>query len=123
MPKSVPSKFEFDLVSFVSEHDGISVRDIYDGFGKPQGFVRGTIVKTMDRLLKKGLVERELVEGTFVYRSKQGREELDRILVQSFVEERLGGSISPLALFLSKAEGLDPNELRRLREILDKLEP
>ena len=64
-----------------------------------------------------------MVEGTFVYRAKQGRSELDHDLVESFVKERLGGRISPIALFLSEAMGLDPEEMKKLKELIENLEP
>ena len=123
MASRPPGKFEFDLLQFLSQHERLSVRELHDQFGKPQGYIRGTIVKSMDRLLKKGLVERELVDGTFVYRTKQQTEDLDRQLVESFIHDRLGGRLKPIALFLSEAKGLDPKELKHLKELLDKMEP
>lgn len=122
MASRPPGKFEFDLLGFLAQHDGLSVRKIFEGFGKPQGYVRGTVVKAMDRLLKKGLVERELVEGTFVYRAKHGKEDLDRQLVESFVKERLGGRLAPIAAFLSESKDLDPEEFQQLKELLDRTE-
>jgi len=99
------------------------VRDIFEQFGKPLGYIRGTIVKSMDRLLKKGLVERTLVDGTFMYRTKQASEDLERQLVQSFIHDRLGGSLKPIASFLADPQGIDPAELKELRDLLEKLEP
>ncbi len=122
MASRPPGKFEFDLLQFLSSQGSLSVRDIFDQFGKPQGYTRGTIVKSMDRLLKKGLVERELVEGTFIYSAKQASEDMERQLVESFVKDRLGGSLKPIASFLADAKGIDPAELKELRELLDKLE-
>ncbi len=122
MPSRPPGKFEFDLLQFLSQHDGLSVRDLHELFGKPQGYIRGTIVKSMDRLLKKRLVKRELIEGTFVYQAKHETEDLDRQLVESFIKDRLGGRIKPIALFLSEAKGLDHKELQQLKALLEKLD-
>lgn len=117
-----PARFEHELLRFLADNPNSAIRDAYEKFGKPKGMIRGTIVKTLDRLLKKGLVERSLVDGTYLYQAKQGADELDRTVVESFIKQRLGGRLKPLALFLADAEGLDPDELRELREALDKLE-
>ena len=121
MPYRPPAKFEFDLLQFLSGHEGLTVRQIFEEFGQAQGYVRGTIVKSMDRLLKKGLVEREIVEGYFVYRAKDQREDLERKLVESFVMDRLGGRLAPLASFLTSTEALDPDEVKKLREHLNQI--
>ena len=123
MRSKPPSKFEFDLLAHLAEHDALAVREIFDGFGKPRGYVRGTIVKAMDRLLKKGLVTRELVDGAFMYRAVQRKEDLDQALVESFVKDRLGGRLAPIATYLSGAPDLDPADLAKLRELLQKMEP
>lgn len=123
MPSNAPGKFEFDLLQFLSQHDAISVRQIFDAFGKPRGFVRGTIVKSIDRLLKKGFVDRELVDGTYLYRTRQDAEGMERELVRSFIRERLGGRLKPIASFLAQEEGIDPAELERFKELLDQTEP
>lgn len=121
MASRPPAKFEFDLLQFLSGHEGLTVRQIFEDFGKPQGYIRGTIVKAMDRLLKKGMVERELVEGSFVYRALRGKEQLERQLVESFIKDRLGGRLAPIASFLAEAENLDPEEVRKLKELLDQM--
>lgn len=123
MASRSPSKFEFDLLAYLAQHDGLTVRQIFDDFGRSKGYVRGTVVKAMDRLYKKGRVSRELAEGAFIYRTVQGTEDLDRQLVESFIRDRLGGRLTPLAAFLSEAEDLDPEELRKLKELLEDKEP
>lgn len=117
-----PARFEFALLQFLAANEPLSVRDIYEGFGKPRGFIRGTVVKTMDRLLKKGLVERELVDGTFLYRSRQNADALDRQLVDSFIRERLGGRLKPIAAYLLESKAIDPKELRELRAMLEQID-
>ena len=99
------------------------MRQIFDAFGKPRGFVRGTIVKSIDRLLKKGLVDREMVDGTYLYRTRQDAERMEREMVRAFIRERLGGRLKPIASFLAQEEGIDPAELERFKELLDATEP
>lgn len=110
-------------MAFLSQNPDLSVGQLHEQFGRPRGYVRGSLVKAMDRLLKKGAVERQMVDGTYRYRTVQGREELDRQLIDSFVKERLGGKLGSLAAYLTGPDGVDPAELQALREILSEHKP
>lgn len=113
-------RFEYELLRFLCNQPKRSVREIYDDFGKPGGLVRGTIVKAMDRLMKKGLVDRELSGGLFRYSSVATAEQLEKDLVDSFVRDRLGGSIAPLASYLAEARTLSRTEAEALQHILER---
>lgn len=122
MDASPPGKFEYELLRFLSGQEDLSVRQIFEEFGRPRGFVRGTIVKAVDRLLKKGLVDRKKVDGTFLYRTRQDAERMERQLVEAFIKERLGGRLKPIASFLAQSEDIDPSELEQFKELLDEME-
>lgn len=123
MASGAPARFEFDLLAYLAGKDGVTVRQAHDEFGRPRNYVRGTTVKAIDRLLKKGLVQREAVQGVYVYRAVQAKHELDRQLVSSFVRERLDGKLGPLAAYFADNKDLDPEELKKLKEVLDQLDP
>jgi len=122
MVERAPAKFEFDLLQFISQYDGLTVRQVFEEFGKPHGYIRGTIVKSMDRLLKKGMLERTEVEGTYVYRSKFESDKMERRLVESFIEHRLGGSLQPIVNFLSAKENFTAEEIAQIRSLVEKLD-
>lgn len=46
-----------------------------------------TVMTTLDRLFKKGLVEREKAGQAFAYRPRLGREAYDRLLVAAVLED------------------------------------
>jgi predicted transcriptional regulator len=76
----------------------------------------------MDRLMKKGMLERTEVEGTYVYRSKFESDKMERRLVESFIEHRLGGSLQPIVNFLSAKENFTAEEIAQIRSLVEKLE-
>jgi predicted transcriptional regulator len=120
MRSKAPGKFESELLQFLADSEGMSVRQIQDSFGVQRGYVRGTIVKAMDRLFRKGLVKRETVEGVFVYKAAVTSDELEMQIVRSFINERLGGRIQPLAAFFSSHE-LTEAQRKELLEALEEL--
>ena len=118
MKSTVPGRFETELLVFVANSDGLTVRQIQEQFGIPRGYVRGTIVKAMDRMTRKGRTTRELVDGGYVYRATTTQEDLDRALVLSFFRERLGGRVQPLAAFFAAGD-LSEEDLNELRTALE----
>jgi predicted transcriptional regulator len=122
MPERAPSKFEYDFLAFLAENEGLTSRELFEKFGRSQGYVRGTIVKALDRLHRKGLVRRELKEGVYVYYAVRGREDLEQNLVESFVVDRLGGRLAPLFNYFSEAGRIDEKDRKELRKLLEELD-
>lgn len=98
-PRSI-GPAELPLLQFISERGPCTVREVFDTFGSQNKWGRTTVLKTMERLRSKGLLERQEVDGVWRYRSLQTREELDNNLVGQFVADSLRGSIHPFVLFL-----------------------
>lgn len=117
-----PGRFEFELLQFVKEKGPLSVRHIQQGFGEPKGYVRGTIVKSVDRLLKKGLVARDLVDGVYLYRVPDHVSVSEQSLIDSFVKERLRGRISPLLAYFVESERVTQDQIDELKQVLERFE-
>lgn len=78
-----------------------------------------TLMTTMDRLHRKGVLAREKSGRAFVYQPRLGRAEFESARAADafrFALERNGGSLAPLASSLIDAVG------DRDRELLDELE-
>ena len=78
-----------------------------------------TLMTTLDRLYRKGILAREKSGRAFVYTPRLGRGEFDSARAGDafrFALERSGGSLAPLASSLIEAVG------DRDRELLDELE-
>jgi predicted transcriptional regulator len=78
-----------------------------------------TLMTTLDRLHRKGILSREKTGRAFLYRPCVGRGEFDSARAADafrFALERSGGSLAPLASSLIDAVG------DRDRELLDELE-
>ena len=56
------------------------------------------------------------------YRPTIAKAELLRRLVGDFVEDVLGGSVSPFVAYLMQSSHLSPDEVRRLQQLLRGLE-
>ncbi len=98
-----------------------SVRDAADSFGKEHGIGLTTVQKMMERLRKKQLLERKAVDGIWVYRSVETREEVLKGVVRDFVDRTLAGSLEPFMLYLADPATVSSERLEELRQIVDHL--
>jgi len=113
---------ELRLLNYIGENEPVTVREVAESLGAEQGYVRTTVLQMMERLRRKGFLEREKVTGLFRYRTARPKAEVARSVIDRFVRESLGGSLSPLLLYLSESQGLDEADVRHLTRIVDQLE-
>ena len=92
-----------------------SVRDLTADF---PDIAYTTLMTTMDRLHRKGVLSREKQGRAFLYRARLNRSEFESARAGDAVRAavRNGGSLTPLASYLVEAVG------DRDRELLDELE-
>jgi predicted transcriptional regulator len=123
--KSQPplGELELGVLQFVSHDPPKSVREVLTQYGEPRGLARTTILTVMERLRTKGYLERNQVDGLYSYSPGQEQSEVMEGIVQNFVERTLGGSLQPFLAYLASSRGLTNEEIAKLNELVDKMEP
>src|SRR5688500_7033169 len=91
---------ELEVLRYVAEHHPVSVREVAAHAAKTRGHVRTTVLNVMERLRKKGYLNRRKIDGIFRYAPSVPKSDLFRNLVRDFVEKTLGGSVSPFMAYL-----------------------
>jgi predicted transcriptional regulator len=112
---------ELALLRYVADTGAASVGELAERFGEPRGLARSTVLTMMERLRRKGHLGRRMVNGVYRYKASASSTEVLRGLVRRFVERTLGGSVSPLVAYLDDSAALSDEELRALREVVDRL--
>jgi predicted transcriptional regulator len=113
---------ELEVLRFVSDQGPISVRDVADRFGEQHSLARTTILTVMDRLRKKGFLSRRQVGGIFLYEAVEEQTKVLSDVVGEFVQNTLGGSVSPFVAYLAENKDLSVEEIAELRALVDGLE-
>jgi BlaI family penicillinase repressor len=100
------------------EPDGpLSVREVSRRLGRRLAYT--TVMTTLDRLYKKGLLDRDKDGVAFRYRARFDRDEYHRRVVKHAVSGLLSRSAEPvLAGFLDAAESIDERHLARLERLI-----
>lgn len=122
MGKDKLGEAELEVLRFVSDRDGTTVREAAEHFAETRGLARTTVLTMMERLRKKGFLTREGDGGAFRYRSAQSKASVLRNLVGDFVERSLGGSLQPFVAYLADKKGVSQEEVEHLQALVDELE-
>jgi predicted transcriptional regulator len=97
--------------------DAVAVRDVLRGLGDTLAYT--TVMTTLDRLFKKGLLAREKQGNAFVYRAAISRDAYHRRLIEEAVGALLARSADPvLAGFVDAAAASDEKNLGRLERLI-----
>jgi predicted transcriptional regulator len=113
---------ELEILRHITDHAPITVGAVAEHFMEKRGLVRTTVLNVMERLRKKGYLSRKGVGGVYQYSPKQPKGDLLKSLVRDFVENSLGGSISPFMAYLAEGPQLRKDEVAELRRIVRELE-
>jgi predicted transcriptional regulator len=108
---------ERDVLAIVWECGDVTVRDACARLGATVAYT--TVMTTMDRLFKKGLLSRRKTGRAFVYRATVTRNELEGAVAAELVQSLLqGDSTEPLPILSSLVDAVSDRD----RALLDDLE-
>jgi predicted transcriptional regulator len=112
---------ELELLRYLEKRKDASVGEAAAEFGEPRGLARSTVLTMMGRLRTKGFLKRHRAGRVFRYSTSTRPGEVVRHAVGSFVEKRLGGSISPFVAWMAERGEISDTELAELRELVAQL--
>ena len=120
MAKGTLGEQETQILREIVENGDGSVGDLHGRFGEPRGLARSTVLTMMERLRAKGFLVRRRQDGVYRYAPREGGDVLTGV-VGRFVENALGGSLSPFVAYLSGRERVTEAELRELERVVSRL--
>jgi predicted transcriptional regulator len=112
---------EFAVLRFIQDSAPITVREVADHFAAA-GKARTTVMTVMERLRAKRLLSREKIGGSYRYRPCVESTTMLRSLVDEFVHNVLGGSISPFVAYMSDTAEVSDEEVKQLKQMVRELD-
>jgi predicted transcriptional regulator len=88
----------------------------------PQGWGEATVKTLINRLLKKKAVASERSEGRHRYRALVARADYVQTESQGLLDRLFEGSLTPLVAHFAQHRKLKPDEIKRLRKLLEDLD-
>jgi BlaI family transcriptional regulator, penicillinase repressor len=118
-----PSEAEWQILQIVWDQEPVSVRDIYEQISTTKEVGYTTVLKQVQRLTEKGILEKIQEQGGHLYRSTAQENEVKRNMAAQVLQNTFGGSALQMMMHaLGEKEKMDPKELQALRDWLDKMD-
>jgi predicted transcriptional regulator len=121
-PTESLGRLELEVLHYVADHQPASVREVATHFAETSGQARTTLLTVMERLRAKGYLKRRKVASVNRYTPTMAQADLLRRMVGEFVDDVLGGSVSPFVAYLSRSSLLSDDEARKLEQLLKRIE-
>lgn len=118
--KLTPAQYEILEAIWAAGRDGATVAAIWEAVSARREVGRTTILNLVDRLEKRGWLMRRKDGGAFRYLATVDRDATARAVAGEFVDEFFGGAADQLVLSLLGSKRLRPEDLERIRRLLDR---
>ena len=117
-----PTEAELAILRVLWEGQARSVREIQHVLNqdKPTGYT--TVLKMLQIMTEKGLVERDDTQRPQLYRPRYSQEQTQRQLVRDLLQRAFGGSVKTLVLQALATRKSSPEELEAMEKLLERFE-
>jgi len=117
-----PTEAELGILRVLWEGGPLTVRDIQKVMNdaRPTGYT--TVLKLLQIMTEKGLVERDESVRPQIYRARYSQEQTQRQLVRDLLHRAFGGSVKALVLQALATRKSSVAELEAIEKLLDRLE-
>ena len=119
-----PTNTELSLLNVLWRRGPGTVRQILSRFNEDREPEAGytTVLKMLQVMHEKGLVDRDASQRPQVYRAALREEETQRQLVTELLEKAFGGSAKKLVMQALAANKTSEKELAQIERLLDRVE-
>ena len=117
-----PTKLELSILRVLWESGPRSVRDIQTilNESKPTGYT--TVLKMVQIMTEKGLVERDETVRPQIYRARYSQDRTQKQLLRDFIQRAYGGSVKALVMHALATRRSSAKDLEAIEKLLDRVE-
>jgi predicted transcriptional regulator len=117
-----PTKLELTILKALWDAGPSSVRDIQSilNTARPTGYT--TVLKMLQIMTEKGLVERDETVRPQIYRPKASQAQTQRQLLRDLIQRAYGGSVKALVMQALGTSKTPPQTLDAIEKLLDENE-
>lgn len=117
-----PTDAELAILRVLWQQGPSTVRQVQEilSRSRPTGYT--TVLKLLQIMAQKGLVDRDETRRTHVYQARHPEEQMQRRLVGDLLDRAFGGSARKLVMQALSTKKVSADELIEIRKLLDELE-
>ncbi|HMG91692.1 MAG TPA: BlaI/MecI/CopY family transcriptional regulator [Chryseolinea sp.] len=113
---------ELEILQIVWSKDAVSVKDVHEALGGDNSNGYTTILKMMQIMHEKGLVTRQKKGKLHLYKAVNSLENTRQHLLDKMIQTIFQGSASQLVMSALGTSKSSKEELKQIKEYLEKLE-
>jgi predicted transcriptional regulator len=117
-----PTEGELGILQVLWEGGPRSVRDIQHVLNETKTTGYTTVLKLLQIMTEKGLVERDESQRPQIYRARYSQQQTQRQLLKDLMERAFGGSVKALVLQAMATKRSSKEELEAIENLLDQFE-
>ena len=117
-----PTDAECNILSIIWDRGTATVREVYEELSQRQEVGYTTVLKFMQIMTEKGLLERDTSVRPQVFKPAREKSEVQRDMVGDLLDRAFGGSTESLVLGALSSRPSTPEEIAKIRQFLDKME-
>jgi BlaI family transcriptional regulator, penicillinase repressor len=117
-----PTDAELEILNVLWRRGPSTVREVHDEISKARATGYTSVLKVMQIMAGKGLVEREERQRLHVYRAAAAEEETQGALVRDLLERAFNGSAAKLVMHALSSERASAEDRALIRKLLKDYE-
>lgn len=115
-----PTEGELELLRALWAKGSATVREIYDAINEERPVGYTSVLKLLQIMTEKGLVERDEAARAHIYRATVSQEETQNQILRDLSERLFSGSAAQLAMHALAMEPASAEELQEIRELIER---
>lgn len=117
-----PTIGELEILNILWEKESATVREVFEIISATKSVTYTTILKLMQIMTDKGLVERDEQGKAHLYRANIAQTDTQKGLVSDFLEKVFHGSAMKLVQHILETKKTSPKEMKEIRKMINKAE-
>jgi BlaI family transcriptional regulator, penicillinase repressor len=115
-----PTESELELLGILWERGPVTVRELFEAVNQGRPVVYTGVLKLLQIMTEKGLVERDERERAHLYRAAVSQSDTESRFLRELSERFFSGSAAQLALRALQIEKASDTELEAIRQLIEK---
>ena len=117
-----PTESEVEILSVLWTQGPATVREVHTELQKKRNVGYTTVLKLMQIMFEKELLLRDESQRSHIYRPRQKAEKTQKTIIKHMLSRVFSGSVEDLVVQALSAKKATPDELAKIRRMLDELE-
>ena len=118
LPK--PTEVELEILTSLWAKDEATVRELYEDVSQRRALGYTSVLKTLQIMTEKGLVQRTEAGKAHIYRATASQEDTQSQLLRDLSERLFAGSAAQLAMHALSMQPASSDELQEIRALIEK---